>query len=46
MKKIKQIEESITKVEHYKKSKLLNDSTVSKSVTKKGVEVNDLSSDQ
>ena len=31
-------------MEHYKISKLLNDSTVSKFVTKKWVEVNDLSS--
>ena len=33
-------------MEHYKISKLLNDSTVSKFVTKKWVEVNDLSSGQ
>ena len=33
-------------MEHYKVSKLLNDSTVSKFVTKKCVEVNDLSSGQ
>ena len=31
---------------NYKISKLLNDSTVSKFVTKKWIEVNDLSSDQ
>ena len=33
-------------MEHYKISKLLNDSTVSKFVTKKWIEVNDLSSGQ
>ena len=33
-------------MEHYKTSKLLNDSTVSKFVTKKWVKVNDLSSGQ
>ena len=33
-------------MEHYKMSKLLNDSTVSKFVTKKWIEVNDLSSSQ
>ena len=33
-------------MEHYKISKLLNDSTVSKFVTKKWVKVNDLSSGQ
>ena len=33
-------------MEHYKMFNLLNDSTVSKSVTKKWVEVNDLSSSQ
>ena len=33
-------------MEHYKISKLLNDSTVSKFVTKKWVEVNDLWSGQ
>ena len=33
-------------MEHYKISKLLNDSTVSKFVTKERVEVNDLSSGQ
>ena len=33
---MKQIEKSIIKMEHYKISKLLNDSTVSKSVTKNG----------
>ena len=43
---IKQIEKSITKMEHYKISKVLNDSTVSKFVTQKWVEVNDLSSGQ
>ena len=31
-------------MEHYKISKLLNDSTVSKFVTKKWIELNDLSS--
>ena len=34
------------KMEHYKISKLLNDSTVSKFVTRKQVEVNDSSSGQ
>ena len=44
---IKQIEKSIIKIEHYKISKLLNDSTVSKSLwQKKWVEENDLSSGQ
>ena len=33
-------------MEHYKISKLLNDSTVSKFVTKKWIEVNDLSRGQ
>ena len=33
-------------MEHYEISKLLNDSTVSKFVTKKWIEVNDSSSDQ
>ena len=33
-------------MEHYKISKLLNDSTISKFVTKKWVEMNDLSSGQ
>ena len=33
-------------MEHYKISKLLNDSTVSKFVTKKWIKVNDLSGDQ
>ena len=33
-------------MEHYKTSKLLNDSTVSKFVTKKWVELKDLSSGQ
>ena len=35
---------SIIKIEHYKMSKLLDDSVVSKIVTNKWVEVNDLSS--
>ena len=43
---IKQIEKSIIRIEHYKISRPLNDSTVSKFVTKKWVEVNDLSSGQ
>ena len=43
---IKQIEKSIIKMEHSKISELLNDSTVSKIVTKKWVERNNLSSDQ
>ena len=43
---LKQTEESIIKMEHCKISKLLNDSSVSKFVTKKWVEVNDLSSGQ
>ena len=43
---IKQIKKSIIKVEHYKIFKLLNDSTVSQFVTKKWVDVNDLSSGQ
>ena len=34
---IKQIEKSIIKMKHYKTSKLLNNSTVSKFVTKKWV---------
>ena len=34
------------KMEHYKKSKLLKDSTVSKFVTKNWMKVNDLSTDQ
>ena len=33
-------------MEHYKKSKLLNDLTVSMFVTKKWIEINDLSSGQ
>ena len=33
---MKQIEKSITKMEHYRISKLLNDLTVSKCVTKNG----------
>ena len=33
-------------MEHYKISKLLNNSTVSKFVTREWIEVNDLSSDQ
>ena len=43
---INQIEKGIIKMEHYKISKLLNNSTVSKVVTKKWIEVNDLSSSQ
>ena len=43
---IKPIEKSIIKMEHYKISELLNDLTVSKFVTEKWVEVNDLSSGQ
>ena len=43
---IKQIEKSIIKMGHYKLSKLLNNSTVSKFVTKKCIKVNDLSSGQ
>ena len=44
---IKQIKSSIIiKTEHYRISKLLNDSTVSNFLTKKWMEVNDLSSDQ
>ena len=42
----KQTEKSIIKMEHYEIYKLLNDSSVSKFVTKKWVEVNDLSSGQ
>ena len=45
-KNIKQTKKSIVKMEHYKTSKLLNDSTVSKLVTKKWVKVNELSSGQ
>ena len=33
-------------MEHYKRTKLLNDSTVSKFVTKKWIKMNNLSSDQ
>ena len=43
---IKQIEKSFIKLEHYKISKLLNDSIVSKFLTKKWIEINDLSSVQ
>ena len=47
---IKQIEKSNIKMEHYKITKLLNDSTVSKTVStvikKNWVKVNDLSSRQ
>ena len=43
---IKQIEKSIIKIEHYKISKLVNHSTLSKFVTKKWIVVNDLSSGQ
>ena len=43
---MKQIEKSIIKMEQYKISKLLIDSTVSKVATKKWVEVNDLSTGQ
>ena len=43
---IEQIKTSIVKIEHYKMSKILNDSTVSKFVTKKWIEVSDLSSGQ
>ena len=42
----KQIENSIIKMEHYKISELLNNSTVSEFVTKKWGKVNDLSSRQ
>ena len=42
----KETEKSIIKKQHYKISKLLNDSTVSKFVTKKRVRVNDLCSSQ
>ena len=41
---MKQIETNIIKMEHYKISKILNDSAVSKIMTKKCIEVNDLSS--
>ena len=40
----KQMEKNIIKMEHYKISRLLNDSSISKFVTKKWVEVNYLSS--
>ena len=40
-KDIKEIKKSIIKTEHYKISQLLNDSTVSKFLTKKWIEVND-----
>ena len=43
---IKRIKTSIIKMEHYKISKLLNDSTLSRFLTKKSIEINDLSSDQ
>ena len=43
---IKQIEKSIIKMEPYKISKLLNNPTVSKFVTKNWVDVNDLSNGQ
>ena len=43
---IKQIEKSITKMEHYKISKLLNNSTLSKFATKKWVKVHDFPSGQ
>ena len=43
---IKQTEKIIIKMEHYKKSKLLNSSTVLKSVTEKCIEKYDLSSSQ
>ena len=39
---IKQNEKRILKMKHYKISKLLNNSTVSKFVSRKWVEVNDL----
>ena len=45
-KNIKRIKENIIKMKHYKISKLLSNSTVSKSVTKKWIEVNDLSISQ
>ena len=41
---IKQIEKSIIKMEYYKISKVLNDSSVSKFKTKRWVKLNDLSS--
>ena len=43
---VKQIEKSFIKMEHHEISKLLKDSPVSNFVTKKWVEVNDLSSGQ
>ena len=43
---IKIIKISIIKMEHYRISKLLNDSIASKFVTKKWIEVSDLSSGQ
>ena len=43
---MKQIEESIVKMEQYKISKLLNESTGSKFVTKKWIKLNNLSSVQ
>ena len=43
---IKRVKTSIIKMEQHKISKFLNDSTVSKFVTKEWIEVNDLSSDQ
>ena len=43
---IKQISKSVMKMEHYKISNLLNDSTVSNFSTKKWIKVNDLSCGQ
>ena len=43
---LSKLRKSTTKMEHYKISKLLNNSTMSKFVTKKWIEVNDLSSGQ
>ena len=43
---IERIKRSIVKMEHHKISKVLNVSTVSKSVTRKWIEVNDLSGGQ
>ena len=43
---IKRIKTSIIKMEHYQISKLLNDSTVLKFVTKQQIKVNDISSGQ
>ena len=37
----KPVKTSITKMEHYKISKLLNDSTVSKFASKKWIKIND-----